>query len=1480
MKRKLLSILLILSLCLSFVPTGAAWAAEEEVIVGGVSLKSSGSPVYAITENGLVNTDKGNEYYYNIKWDGTTLTLRNAEINETYTDTHDNVYGISYTGSGGFTINLMGINRVTTAGNGEYIYSVYSYNSLSINGDGVLHVTAGDPTKTSSLGKSMSVGIYAQNLTINNGTINVQSGNCKGKSADSYAIYTGRNNGSRKLIINGGNVTATGGNVWCDADYGSGIGQKGYYKYRSAGISSGDVQINNGIVKATGGEAGLDQSVSSGNTAFYSYGIFGGTETQPDVGTGGTGRHDELIDDLSSGGVTITGGNVTATGGKAGKRSAGAGYSYGIFGNTRVSGEGTQVTASSGALEPYDTSFLQFNETVGIYGSVNISGGRIDVNNDNPMHACGIHVLASPGLKITGGEVTVQTNVSYFDSRVIYSEGEKVTVGEGLDAYTGKNEDECEKLTFTPDQDIYASIQDKDYFHTEKTPFSATLSVDGKTSVEKTYDGKPIPLTATAFGTTPGALIRNWDVYKKGELLKGYTVAANPYTFNDLIKNVSDTGTYYVQLTEGLKVADSNPVTVTINPATPTVSVTDKTASYTGQAIGADDCVAVTLVNDEQAEAEHISLTYYSDANCTQALSGAPTNVGTYYFKAHYAETDNYTAADSNVGTLTIEKGKSAIRLTAKNNDTETDTFTYGDIITIEGTVSNASMGFSNNLRSVAENQVALYYDNKMLANSAVDGSGHFTLSYDTTKQGIPTGSQQELTVKYGGSGTLREGEETITITLNKANQAAPEAGVGYTIDYVAETAQAASGYELEATNTVSSGEDSLNLTPGTDVYVRLKGDDFHNPSAWVAVDVPARPQAPAAPKIIAKSTDSLTIATEADTEYRIDNSGTWQKPSDESMTFSNLNPETKYTVYARKVAVAEQCFASEPASVQGTTLGSTGSGSVGDGETATLPDGATVANDDGTAVITKGGVTTTVKPVPEDGIKINDKGEIDAPARSVVQTGEGPAVTIGEKGASLSTTGTVTLTEEQSATCGLYTYTAAEEAVTIAPDGKAILPQNTTLQTAQGMTLTIGEGGAEADAKGVVTVPSGRSLKVKDTNGESSTFTMPQDGGTVAASDEGLLISGGVTAVTSAGKTIVLPASGGTLKPDGTLLYEVTVTFDSQGGSAVAQQVVIVGTTLTEPKRPSKGDNSFNGWYTDSKCTQRWDFQDPVLENMTLYAGWTPYTGKYSYEIFTDIGEHGTIAVERYATEGDEVTIRVSPDDTYLLEGLIVTSGSKNIDVKDNGDGTYTFTMPSGNVNIVATFAEDPDWTEPTTNVSEIFVDVDPDAWYIGAVQYAYDTGLMSGVSATEFAPNATTTRAMIVSMLSRMEDANAAPDAGFSDVASDAWYAESVNWAVANGIASGTGDNNFSPDVPITREQLAAMLMNYAAYKGEDVSARTSLENYIDAASVSSWANDAMSWAVAEGYISGMTLDELQPQGNATRAQVAAILQRFLAE
>ena len=276
-----------------------------------------------------------------------------------------------------------------------------------------------------------------------------------------------------------------------------------------------------------------------------------------------------------------------------------------------------------------------------------------------------------------------------------------------------------------------------------------------------------------------------------------------------------------------------------------------------------------------------------------------------------------------------------------------------------------------------------------------------------------------------------------------------------------------------------------------------------------------------------------------------------------------------------------------------------------------------------------------------------------------------------------------------------------------------------------------------------------------------------------------------------------------------------------------------------------------------------------------------SPYTGRFSYEISTSVGDNGTISVDRYATEGERVTITVSPDDAYKLDDLSVTAHGKDVELTDNGDGTYSFTMPSGDVKITATFAEDPDWTEPeepATDVSDIFIDIAPNAWYKDAVQYAYDNGLMTGVSDTEFAPEATTTRAMIVSILARLENVTSAEAAGFADVSADDWYAIAVNWAASAGVVSGTGDGNFSPNAAITREQLAAMLMNYSAWKGEDVSARADLSAYSD--QPSTWAEETVSWAVAEGLISGVTNTELQPQGNATRAQVAAILQRFLAQ
>ena len=442
--------------------------------------------------------------------------------------------------------------------------------------------------------------------------------------------------------------------------------------------------------------------------------------------------------------------------------------------------------------------------------------------------------------------------------------------------------------------------------------------------------------------------------------------------------------------------------------------------------------------------------------------------------------------------------------------------------------------------------------------------------------------------------------------------------------------------------------------------------------------------------------------------------------------------------------------------------------------------------------------------------------------------------------------------------------------------------------------SLTLTEGGSETLA-----------ATITPNNATNQNVTWKSSNPSVATVDE----SGKVTAVAPGEATITVTTEDGSKTATCTVIVHTATTITTQPqsvsvteGQSATFSVAASGDNL----RYQWQINSGNGWsditgatdasYTIDRTTTAMSgnqYRCIVIGDggettssaatLTVRPYEPPYTGKYSYEVSTSVGDHGSLTVDRYATEGDEVTITVTPDDAYLLDDLSVTAGGKEVALTAGGDGTFSFTMPSADVKISATFAEDPDWTEPeepATDVSDLFSDIAANAWYKDAVQYAYDSGLMTGVSANEFAPEATTTRAMIVSMLARLESVESAESAGFTDVAADDWYATAVNWAAASGITSGTGDGNFSPNTAITREQLAAILMNYAQYKGQDTSARATLDTYNDATAISSWANDVMSWAVAEGLISGVTADTLQPQGAATRAQVAAILQRFLSE
>lgn len=187
----------------------------------------------------------------------------------------------------------------------------------------------------------------------------------------------------------------------------------------------------------------------------------------------------------------------------------------------------------------------------------------------------------------------------------------------------------------------------------------------------------------------------------------------------------------------------------------------------------------------------------------------------------------------------------------------------------------------------------------------------------------------------------------------------------------------------------------------------------------------------------------------------------------------------------------------------------------------------------------------------------------------------------------------------------------------------------------------------------------------------------------------------------------------------------------------------------------------------------------------------------------------------------------------------------------------------------------------KPGDETSLPFTDVANDHWAYQDIADIYSAGLMTGTSSDTFSPELSVNRAMLVSILYRLEDASSKPaDAGFTDVADNAWYADAVNWAKENNIVSGYSDTLFGPEDTLTREQFAAILYRYAAYKGYDTttSDNATLDNFTDASSISSGFDNVLLWANDKGYIGGMTETTLAPQGSTTRAQASAILLRFL--
>ena len=243
---------------------------------------------------------------------------------------------------------------------------------------------------------------------------------------------------------------------------------------------------------------------------------------------------------------------------------------------------------------------------------------------------------------------------------------------------------------------------------------------------------------------------------------------------------------------------------------------------------------------------------------------------------------------------------------------------------------------------------------------------------------------------------------------------------------------------------------------------------------------------------------------------------------------------------------------------------------------------------------------------------------------------------------------------------------------------------------------------------------------------------------------------------------------------------------------------------------------------------------------------------------------ENGTVTVTpKSASKGSTVTITVKPDSGYQLDDLTVTDKNGNeLKLTDKGNGKYTFTMPDGKVDVKATFVK----SEPEQPGKTGFVDVPNGIWYEDAAGFVARRGLMSGVGENLFGGNQSTTRAMLMTILARMDG---------QDVSGGAtWYEKGMNWAKNNGVSDGT-----MPTANITREQLATMLYSYAKLRGIDTTqGGMAVREFSDYDSISPWAGQSMTWAVNAGILSGRGNNTLAPTAGATRAEMAVTLQQFV--
>lgn len=424
------------------------------------------------------------------------------------------------------------------------------------------------------------------------------------------------------------------------------------------------------------------------------------------------------------------------------------------------------------------------------------------------------------------------------------------------------------------------------------------------------------------------------------------------------------------------------------------------------------------------------------------------------------------------------------------------------------------------------------------------------------------------------------------------------------------------------------------------------------------------------------------------------------------------------------------------------------------------------------------------------------------------------------------------------------------------------VLAKTAQTLSAAPIAMTYGDAAKKIEVSGAVgslsyEVTDGMDIVSVDTNGNVTAIKSGTATITITAAETSTHASGSTTV------TVTIAKRPLTVKADDKTAYigdkqpELTYTVSGLVGNDKLTTVPTLKLVHDANVDPMKQAGTYViGFETEPAASANYELS---AQTGTLTVSARPsYVGPTGNAVSVDRTENGKISVSpSYAAKGATVTITVTPDKDQELKSLeVIDQNGNSLPLTDLGNGRFSFVMPAGKVSIRSEFGEANAFVNP-------YDDVKPGDWYYSAVEYVTVNGLMNGTG-NGFEPNLATSRAMIWTILARMSDVNTA--------SSGEWYAVAQQWAIANGVSDGT-----MPNGTITREQLAAMLYRYAVSKGMVKGPATAdLSVFADANSVSHYAVEAMQWAVSTGLIGGMD-GKLNPQGSATRAQVATMLMRF---